>query len=126
MKKAAEADRRTNKGYLRAFLAKDLAAGKISNESVYIRFAAQRGIVDSEVFSTVQSDNLTRMFGDPGAGFLVDTGRCYHMGSRVGQGKRRLMFTACYVSRPAIYPDFLNRISISAPLTRAEQLLLQP
>ena len=36
------------------------------------------------------------------------------------------MYTACYITRPAIYPNFLNKIRICEPLTARERLLLLP
>lgn len=48
------------------------------------------------------------------------------MGSRVAPGNTRLMYTACYITRPAIYPNFLNKIRICEPLTARERLLLLP
>lgn len=66
------------------------------------------------------------MTGAAGLGFLVDTGRCYHMGSRVGPGRSRLMHTACYITWPAIYPNFMNKVVTKEPFTDRERLLLLP
>lgn len=200
-----EEHRRANKTYLKGLIAADLAAGRIDNRSIFVRFAAQPSVVDlvaayfgeapylsyvaldlsenaGEELTTSQlwhrdhddtrvvklfvylTDVMTNAEGPftflppaasrkvrgiaaahlpddeffaqlggaapvkvqapAGAAFLVDTGRCYHMGSRVAPGKSRLMYTACYLTRPAIYPDFLNKIRVSGPLTDRERLLL--
>ena len=199
--------RRRNKGYLKAFIAQDLAAGRIDNTSVYVRYALQPAVVDvvakyfgeapylsyvaldlseyagetlatsqlwhqdhddtkvvklftyltdvpdlehgpftfvepnaskairgsvsthlsdDAVVSRVPQSAFSRMTGSAGASFLVDTGRCYHMGSRVAPGRQRLMYTACYITWPAIYPDFRNHIAVSGALSEREKLLLLP
>jgi hypothetical protein len=202
-----EEHRRTNKGYLKGFIAKDLLAGRIDNRSIFVRFASQPDVVDlvaayfgeapylsyvaldlsenvdgelsmsqlwhrdhddtkvvklfvyltdvdselngpfnfippepsarinaieathladDKVFLRVPRDAVIRVTASAGAAFLVDTGRCYHMGSRVAPGRYRLMYTASYISRPAIYPNFLNTIAIKEPLSERERLLLLP
>jgi hypothetical protein len=83
-------------------------------------------LADGQFFAQVEGAVPVKVKAASGAAFLVDTGRCYHMGSRVAPGKSRLMYTACYLTRPAIYPDFLNRIRVSEPLTTRERLLLLP
>ena len=199
--------RRSNKSYLKAFIAQDLAAGRIDNASVYVRYALQPGVVDvvakyfgeapylsyvaldlseyagatlttsqlwhqdhddtrvvklftyltdvpdleygpftfvdpevskairgsvathlsdEAVVSRVPPAAVLRMTGSAGSSFLVDTGRCYHMGSRVASGRERLMYTACYITWPAIYPDFRNQIAVTGALTEREKLLLLP
>lgn len=201
-----EEHRRSNKAYLKAFIAGDLEAGRIDNRSTYVRFATQPAVVDlvaayfgeapylsyvaldlseyagetlatsqlwhqdhddtkvvklftyltdvpdaahgpftfvppgpsrairatasthiddQAVLARVAADAIRRITALAGTSFLVDTGRCFHMGSRVEPGKQRLMFTACYVTRPAIYPDFDNKIAVGAPLTAREALVLR-
>jgi hypothetical protein len=202
-----EEHRRHNKGYLKAYIAEDLEAGRIDNTSIYVRYALQPRVVDlvakyfgeapylsyvaldlseyagetlatsqlwhqdhddtkvlklftyltdvpdlahgpftflnpeaskairgtvathvsdAAVSSQVPSSAFLNMTRPAGSSFLVDTGRCYHMGSRIAPGKRRLMYTACYITWPAIYPDFRNRIAVSGELSERERLLLLP
>ena len=202
-----EESRRANKTYLKAFITADLKAGRIGNDSIFVRFATQPAVVDlvaayfgeapyltyvavdlSEyagetlstsqlwhrdyddtkvvklftyltdvpdtahgpftflppdlskkirataaahladriVFSRVSPQAVTRMTAPAGTTFLVDTGRCYHMGSRVEAGRERLMFTACYITRPSIYPKYFNTVAVRAPLGERERLLLLP
>ena len=202
-----EDHRRLNKGYLKAYIAQDLAKGRIDNASIYVRYALQPRVVDvvakyfgeapylsyvaldlseyagetlatsqlwhqdhddtkvvklftyltdvsdlahgpftflspeaskavrssvsthvsdAAVLDRVPPTALSRMIRSAGSSFLVDTGRCYHMGSRIAPGRQRLMYTACYITWPAIYPDFRNHIAVSSALSEREKLLLLP
>ena len=64
----------------------------------------KRHLNDETMNLFINSDEIIQMFGSKGSTFLVDTSRCYHMGSRVQQGASRLMYTASYTGRPSIYP----------------------
>jgi hypothetical protein len=91
-----------------------------------IRGSVSTHLKDEAVTSRVPATAFTRMTGDTGSTFLVDTGRCYHMGSRIAPGRQRLMYTACYITWPPIYPDFRNHIAIAGELSEREKLLLLP
>lgn len=91
-----------------------------------IRGVASAHLPDAQLLAQLAGASPVKVTAPAGAAFLVDTGRCYHMGSRVGPGKSRVMYTACYVTRPAIYPNFLNKIATREPLTERERLLLLP
>jgi hypothetical protein len=202
-----EEHRRSNKQYLKAYIAQDLRAGNIDNASIYVRYALQPHVVDviakyfgeapylsyvaldlseyagdalatsqlwhrdhddtkvvklftyltdvldlahgpftflspdaskaihasvsthvadDAVLGRVPQSSFSSMTRSAGSSFLVDTARCYHMGSRIAPGKRRLMYTACYITWPAIYPDFRNRITVNGELSARERLLLLP
>lgn len=202
-----EEHRRHNKGYLKAYIAQDLEAGRIDNTSIYVRYALQARVVDvvakyfgeapylsyvaldlseyagetlatsqlwhrdhddtkvvklftyltdvpdlahgpftfvnpraskairgsvathlsdEAVLGRVAPSDILRMTRSAGSSFLVDTGRCYHMGSRVEPGRQRLMYTACYITWPAMYPDFRHRIAVTGALSDREKLLLLP
>jgi hypothetical protein len=56
--------------------------------------------------------------------FLVDTSRCLHMGSRVSEGHRRLLYTATYISSPRLYPEPPSKFSLTGAEGRVLQLLL--
>ena len=49
----------------------------------------------------------------------------YHMGSRVAEGKSRLMYTASFVSAPSMFPRFSNHIVTSNELSQTESVLLR-
>ena len=201
-----EEHRRANKGYLKAFIANELAAGRIDQRSIYVRFALQPSVVEvvakyfheapylsyvaldlseyagpqletsqlwhrdyddtkvvklfvyltdvpdqphgpftlvsprasrairatlsqhlpDDAVGRVPQSEISSVTAAAGTAFMVDTGRCYHMGSRVAPGRERVMYTACYITWPAIYPDFRNRIAVTGDLDEREKLLLLP
>ena len=58
--------------------------------------------------------------------FVVDTGVCHHMGSRMAPGHMRLMFTALYTSFPSMYPGSKTlQVSLDGPLTPLQRMVLQ-
>jgi hypothetical protein len=56
--------------------------------------------------------------------FLVETSRCLHMGSRVSEGHRRLLYTATYISSPRLYPEPPPKFLLNGVEGRVLQLLL--
>jgi hypothetical protein len=108
----------------------DLAHGPFTfvnpEASKAIRGSVATHLSDEAVVDRVAPGDFSRMVRPAGSSFLVDTGRCYHMGSRIAPGKQRLMYTACYITWPAIYPDFRNRFVAIGPLSEREKLLLLP
>jgi hypothetical protein len=80
---------------------------------------------DAEMLKQTGNARPTQMFGRTFASFLVDTSCCYHMGSRVEEGKSRLMYTASFVSAPSMFPNFDNQIVIARPPSEVERLLLR-
>jgi len=38
--------------------------------------------------------------------FMVDTARCLHMGSRLSEGRQRLLYTATFTTAPSMYPGY--------------------
>jgi hypothetical protein len=108
----------------------DLAHGPFTfvnpQASKAIRGSVSTHVADDAVLRRVPPSAVSRMLRSAGSSFLVDTARCYHMGSRIAPGKQRLMYTACYITWPAIYPDFRNRIAVNGALSEREKLLLLP
>lgn len=63
-----------------------------------------RHLPDAEVFDNKQLPTPTQMIRPKLSIFLVDTSKCYHMGSRVEPTHERLMFSALYIGLPSNYP----------------------
>lgn len=71
-----------------------------------------RHMTDEQVGHELIKNKSKAFFAPKCSAFLVDTGRCYHMGSRVGEGKSRLLYTASFTTSPPIYPNFDNHIKL--------------
>lgn len=75
----------------------------VSSKSIKNSFIT-RHLPDDEVFGYVQKNDMRQMARPKLSCFIVDTTRCYHMGSRLHEGNERLMYTALYTGLPPIYP----------------------
>jgi hypothetical protein len=59
--------------------------------------------------------------------FMVETSRCYHMGSRLAEGHERVMFTATYISAPRIFPERpRNFVALNGTETALARRMLLP
>jgi hypothetical protein len=58
---------------------------------------------DREVFARLDPAGRRAMLGPAGTVFAVNTHRCLHMGSRLAEGRERLMVTCTYVPAPSLY-----------------------
>ena len=56
--------------------------------------------------------------------FLVETSRCLHMGSRVADGHKRLLYTATYISSPRLYPEPDPKFLLTGAEGQIEKMLL--
>jgi len=80
---------------------------------------------DEQVFSKVPREDIKVMRAPRLSSFMVDTTRCLHMGSRMGPGHGRLLYTATFFSFPRMFPGTKNRPFFATPNTTAfEKLLL--
>lgn len=96
-----------------------------SGASEKVRGRLSSHVADGEIFNRVPESQKRMMMGAEGTTFIVDTSRCYHMGSRVAPGRTRLMYTATYISAPPIYPGVDNGIVKRGALSRIEELVLR-
>jgi hypothetical protein len=83
-----------------------------------------RPLTDDQVFQNVDRQAVQVMTAPRLTTFMVDTSRCYHMGSRMAPGKSRLMYTATFITAPSIYPDQSNGIRNTASASDLERLVL--
>jgi hypothetical protein len=56
--------------------------------------------------------------------FIVETSRCFHMGSRLAPGHRRLMYTATFLTAPPMFPRSAPPFRLASAMDRETQLLL--
>ncbi len=62
-------------------------------------------IQDEFIFKYVKPEEVMNIKGKKFSAFLVDTSKCFHMGSRISTpGQYRYMLTATFITLPSIYP----------------------
>jgi hypothetical protein len=62
-------------------------------------------IEDDFIFKRVKQNEVLTLKGKKFSAFLVDTSKCFHMGSRISTpGQYRYMLTATFITLPSIYP----------------------
>jgi len=79
---------------------------------------------DDDVFRKVPRDVVRVMTAPRLTTFVVETSRCFHMGSRMAPGHHRLMYTATFVSAPSIYPRSAPPFRPAGPLDHTTRLVL--
>ena len=89
-----------------------------------IGFSLRSHRPDNQIFQRADRSAVRVMTAPRLSTFLLETSRCYHMGSRMAPGHQRLMFTATYVSAPSMYPRRAPAFRASGPLDRATSLVV--
>ena len=80
-----------------------------------------RRIKDEEIEAAGLSSEVKRVTGLRSAAFVINTLKCYHMGSRVQPGEKRIACIISYV-RPATEPEF---VKITAPIAEEKRLIIR-
>lgn len=82
----------------------------------------KRHLRDEQVAQFVDLKEVRKVKGKKLTAFICDTHRCYHMGSRVGEGHERMMLTSLYISLPSPYPKGEQRdLHINTKLSELQQ-----
>lgn len=68
-------------------------------------------------------DKKTQITGDKLSSFFIDTFRCYHQGSRVAEGHRRVALAATYVSFASYY-RYENHVHWKSAPTELQNMVL--
>lgn len=77
---------------------------KQSSEKIPTSFLRNH-IEDDFIFKRVKQTEVINLTGKKFTAFLVDTSKCFHMGSRIAiPGEYRYMLTATFITLPSIYP----------------------
>lgn len=79
-----------------------------------------------EIFKSVPPEDVRQVVGPQFTSFLVDTGHCYHMGSRIKGDEKRLAFTVAYTTSPPIYRNSINRILLKDSISDLHRMVLRP
>ena len=81
-------------------------------------------ISDEKMEKYVNDDAITRLTGPAESAFYIDTRNCYHLGSRIAPGHRRVAYMASFVSFAALQ-KFKNDIVVNHELNEVERLVLR-
>ena len=83
---------------------------------------------DDKFFSSTDELNTFPIYGKKLSMFLVDTSRLYHQGSRLIQGRSRILYTALYTIYPSIYSYAIRNksISLSKHASDLESMVISP
>jgi hypothetical protein len=61
-------------------------------------------VKDETIAECVAPDEIKGVYGKRGSAFYIDTSSCYHYGSRLADGHRRVAYTATFMTRNSLYP----------------------
>lgn len=74
-------------------------------ESDKVGYSLRSHQTDTEISRFISLEAVVEMTAPRLSAFLVETSRCLHMGSRVGPGRDRLLYTATFISVPRMFPE---------------------
>lgn len=81
---------------------------------------------DSEILPLVQLEEIVSMIAPRLTTFMVETSRCLHMGSRTAPGRRRLLYTATFITVPRLYPEPAPRFRLTGHENEVVMSVLKP
>lgn len=82
-----------------------------------------RRISDEAMDQSGIAKHAQPVYGNRNTPFYIDTTRCYHLGSRVALGERRIAYLATFNTHASVYP-FYNGIKVEGQLSPLQKLLL--
>jgi hypothetical protein len=88
------------------------------------RYSRRSHRSDASLATKISLDEARSITSPRLTAFLVETSRCLHMGSRLGEGHERLMYTATFFSTPRLYPEPPLRIALTGRENAIERSLL--
>lgn len=83
-------------------------------------------VPDDHILKYVRPDEIKKITGKKFSAFMIDTSKCYHMGSRIKGAGTRLAFTVAYNLSIPIYPNPNNWIIINKGISEIERMVLNP
>lgn len=81
---------------------------------------------DQEIDPLIKRSEIRKVFAPALTCFAVETSRCLHMGSRVGEGHSRLLYTATFTTFPGILAKKGNAFVLSGEESELERAVLAP
>ena len=89
-----------------------------------IGFTRRSHLSDDKLLGRIDRTAIREVYGPRYTAFACETSRCMHMGSRIGAGHSRLMYTASYISAPNVYPGVRPRFRLVGAATQLDRLVL--
>lgn len=83
-------------------------------------------VSDEEMNAAGLGPKAHAVFGPRLTCFSIDTARCYHMGSRVALGEKRIAYLATFNTHASLYPFWNDIRATRAQLDPLQELLLAP
>jgi hypothetical protein len=80
-------------------------------------------VTDEQIAAAGLADEARQVYGRKGKIFYIDTSRCYHLGSRLKDGKTRLVYDATFLTHKHLYPS-LNNIRADGGLSDVQKCFL--
>jgi hypothetical protein len=62
-------------------------------------------VTDEQMAAAKLAGEARQVYGKKGKIFYIDTSRCYHLGSRLKEGKLRLVYDATFLTHKHLYPS---------------------
>ena len=79
-----------------------------------------RRILDEEIEAAGLSSQVKNAFGPRSTTFFINSYKCYHMGSRLAQGEKRVAYMISY-TKPA---KEQNSVKVTTPVPEHKKLLV--
>lgn len=89
-----------------------------------LRRSLRSHMPDARLHTHVRPDEVREVKARRLSCFAVETSRCWHMGSRMREGQRRLMYTATYIRFPRLYGEPPPRFRSDGGVDEITQALL--
>ncbi|HEX8296724.1 MAG TPA: hypothetical protein VF593_10510, partial [Chthoniobacteraceae bacterium] len=83
-------------------------------------------VTDEEMSASGLAPEVQAVYGKRLTCFSIDTARCYHMGSRLALGEKRIAYLATFNTHASLYPFWNDIREEGASLTPLQRLLLSP
>ena len=80
-------------------------------------------VKDETIAECVAPYEVKEVYGKRGTAFYVDTSVCYHYGSRLADGHRRVAYVATFMTRNSLYP-LANGLKGNGQLSDLHKLVL--
>ncbi|MEP6667773.1 MAG: hypothetical protein ABJF10_01385 [Chthoniobacter sp.] len=83
-------------------------------------------VKDETIAECLEPGEVKQIFGKRGSAFYIDTRACYHCGSRLATGHRRVTYVATFLTRNSLFPcdNGINGINGTGQLSEVEKLVL--